>query len=261
MELIEVEISKIEIPDVRVTSSFPEEVLEQFRLSIATVGVIQPIHVLQEGERLILVDGLHRLQEAQGRGETTIKAVVQAGTLKEVLIQNLLTSGLHGKPKASELRKVIASLTVDYGMDSIEIRRKTGLSQDYIERLQWINRAIPDVQLALDEEAISVGHAAMIARIDRTDVQERVLFACLQNRMTVPTLKHHIELVQQILANPTAYDAPTPIQEVRKARCSGCRDDYPIEDLATYSLCPSCSASLYEARRVHDAVRSITQPV
>jgi ParB family chromosome partitioning protein len=249
MQLEILDISQIEVPEIRVTSNFPDEVLEQFRLSVATVGVLQPIHVLRDGSRMILVDGLHRIQEAAARGETTIRALVEDGSLRDALVQNLLTSGLKGKPKASELRRVIGVLGEEYGMDSIAIRRATGLSQDYIERLQWVNRAHAAVQRALDDEEISVSHAALIARIERHDVQERVLDACRQNRMSVQALRHHIELVEQILADPSSIRLAPEAPVQRLARCSGCKYEYPIEDLAMYSLCPHCQAQLYDEVR------------
>ena len=204
MQLLDLPIADIEIPSVRVTSHFPAELLEQFRLSVQSVGVLQPLQVLRDNGRYLLVDGLHRLQEAQARGDTNIPCVIADGSMQDALLQNLLTSGVRGRPKASEMRQVIKALGDEYGMDSVAIRKKTGLSQDYVERLMWVNRAHPAVQRALDEEEISLSHAAAIARLDRQDVQERVLDACLANRMTVDNLRHHIGLVEELLANPAA---------------------------------------------------------
>ena len=249
MELLDLPIADIEIPSVRVTSHFPAELLEQFRLSVQTVGVVQPLQVLRDNGHFLLVDGLHRLQEAQARGDTKIPCVIANGSMRDALLQNLLTSGVRGRPKASEMRKVIGALGDEYGMDSIAIRKSTGLSQDYVERLMWVNRAHPYVQRALDEEEISVSHAAAIARIERHDVQERVLDACLTNRMNVDGLRHHIALVEEILANPAAADpTPAPLAP-RLARCYGCRHDLPPEDLTMYSLCPSCHSALWASIR------------
>ena len=140
-------------------------------------------------------------------------------------------------------------MTEEYSMDSVAIRRATGLSQDYIERLQWVNRAAPDVQRALDDEEISLGHAAAIARVERHDVQQRILDACLVNRMTVDGLKHHIQMVEEILANPTAASEPAPAPAPRLASCHLCREPYPPDQLTLYPLCPACYGATWQRTR------------
>ncbi len=246
MDLRDIPIDQIEIPEVRVTSSFSDEMLAQFRLSTQAVGILQPLHCLADNGRILLVDGLHRLQEAQARGDLTVRCIVVEGTLQDALIQNLLTSGLKGRPKASEMRKVIGALEFNYGMDPVSIRKKTGLSQDYIERLMWVNRAIPAVQAALDDELISVGHAYTIARLERPDVQERVLDLCLLHRMSLDNLRHHVKLVQELLDNPAAAPPPPEPAAPPKTRCHFCRHDYDPSDLVMYPICPACAGAAWD---------------
>jgi len=246
MQIEYLSVEAIEVPEVRITSYMTDEVAQQFALSVQAAGVMQPLHCLRDDGHIILVDGLHRLQEARARGDETIACVVIPGDLRVALLQNLVTSGLRGRPKASEMRKVIGALDAEYQMDPIAIRKATGLSQDYIERLMWVNRAIPAVQLALDDEEISLGHAYAIARIERPDVQQRVLDVCLTNRLTVDSLRHHVRLVLEILANPDAVP-PAPGQaEPRLAQCHFCRQSYDPADLAMYPMCPACSGTAFE---------------
>jgi ParB-like chromosome segregation protein Spo0J len=149
MQIIDVPIDQIEIPEVRVTSYMSEEIAQQFALSVQAAGVMQPLHCLADNGRIILVDGLHRLQEARARGDTTIACVVIPGDLRLALLQNLVTSGLRGRPKASEMRRVVGALEDEYQMDSIAIRKATGLSQDYmaagLAAHQWWIRDLVDL--------------------------------------------------------------------------------------------------------------------
>ena len=68
-----------------------------------------------------VVDGLHRVEEARRRGETTISAVIREGTATEALLQNLVLNRVRGKVKASEMVAVIGALWKDHGMDSDQI--------------------------------------------------------------------------------------------------------------------------------------------
>src|SRR5574341_172589 len=132
MRLEQVNISDIEVPAVRVTSYMPDEIKHLFSLSVQAAGVLQPVHLLRDNGHLVLVDGLHRLQEARARGETAIEANVAEGDLQADLLQNLATSGLRGRPKNSEMRRVIGVLYPEYGMDAEEIRKRVGLTQEYV---------------------------------------------------------------------------------------------------------------------------------
>ncbi len=246
MQIEHIPVDTIEIPEVRVTSYMTDEVAQQFALSVQAAGVMQPLHCLRDDGHIILVDGLHRLQEARARGDATIACVVIPGDLRTALLQNLVTSGLRGRPKASEMRKVIGALGDEFQMDSIAIRKATGLSQDYIERLMWVNQAHPGVQRALDDEEISVGHAYALARIERLDVQERILDLCLMNRWSIDSLRHHIKLVQDILDQPAAAPTPLAAPEPRLAPCHFCRQSYNPTELAMYAMCPVCAGALWQ---------------
>jgi len=46
--------------------------------SILHRGLVEPVQVRPDGERFVLVDGLHRLEAAKALGETTIVAVLAA---------------------------------------------------------------------------------------------------------------------------------------------------------------------------------------
>lgn len=249
MQIEQIPLDQILIPEVRVTSYMPEETAAEFRLSVATTGVMEPLKVRRDGGRYILVNGLHRLQEAQARGDATIACAVEDGNLQDVLLENLVTSGLRGKPKASEMRKVIGALEADYAMDPIAIRKKTGLSQEYIENLMWVNRAIPAVQEALDEELISVGHAVLLARIQWPDVQERVLAQQLQYRFRISDLAAHIKIVRQYREQHMDGGPPPEPPPPEPVACGLCKRDYEARYVSQLLVCPSCYALAFDATR------------
>ena len=65
------EIARIYVPVKRRATLDPAKV-EALAQSILTEGMQTPILVREDGERFVLVEGLHRLEAARSLGETTI---------------------------------------------------------------------------------------------------------------------------------------------------------------------------------------------
>ena len=71
-------IADIYVPVKRRGTLVPETV-QQIASSMLAVGQQSPILVRRDGERLVLVEGLHRLEACKALGETTIAGyLVQA---------------------------------------------------------------------------------------------------------------------------------------------------------------------------------------
>jgi ParB-like chromosome segregation protein Spo0J len=71
-------ITEIYVPTKRRTMLKPE-VVEAIAASMLEVGQETPILVRRDGERLVLVEGLHRLEACKSLGDTTIAGyLVQA---------------------------------------------------------------------------------------------------------------------------------------------------------------------------------------
>lgn len=117
MKSKELPIDQVKVPEVRVTSYFDKDVYEQFKKTVAQVGVLEPIVVVEVGEEYYLVDGLHRLVEAKAKGDLKIPAVIIPGEDKDVFLTNLFLNQLRGKPKIKEQREVIELLFKEYKMD------------------------------------------------------------------------------------------------------------------------------------------------
>ena len=239
--------STIQVPEVRVTASWDEEHLSMFKESIQTLGQLEPILCVEQGEQLILVDGLHRLQEAIARGDSRVDVVSIPGSLQDVLLQNLVTNRLRGKTKTSEMVAVIAALSEEFGMDSDAIREKTGLSRDYIERLQWVSQAIPEVRGALDDDQIGVGHAYEIARYLTPDEQFRMLQLLLQYRWKVADLREYVQLTIHS-RHPEDLEAPPAAVRplIHLASCHYCHTAMGPQHLVSMPTCPSCSGLLLQ---------------
>ncbi len=139
MKLRRVDPKTIKVPEVRVTAQFDEETLAMFRSSVREMGIQAPIICCQVEEELVLVDGLHRLTEAINNNLPRIDVAVTEGGMVDVLTKNLFLDHMRGKTPASEMVKVIGALWKEYNLDSEAIAAKTGMTRDYVEKLQLIS--------------------------------------------------------------------------------------------------------------------------
>jgi len=249
MNRLSVDPRKIMVPEVRVTASWDNEMYSMFKDSIKSLGIIEPVVCVQVNGNLVLVDGLHRTQEALARGDKKIDIVVMPGSMADVHLQNLALNNLRGKTKASEMVKVIKVLTEECQMDSEQIAKKTGFTRDYIERLWVIAEAPARVREALDDDLIKVGHAYAIAKIADTEAQDTVLTQQLMYRWPVATLNEYIGQVQAHLATPPQVPIPLPAAGPATVPCAYCGQDTELRFVTNPNTCASCYGTIAAAMR------------
>ncbi|MBU2685936.1 MAG: ParB/RepB/Spo0J family partition protein, partial [Gammaproteobacteria bacterium] len=225
MKLLRVKPSQIKVPEVRVTAQFDQETRDLLRQSISETGIVNPILVQKIEEDLVLIDGLHRLEDVVASGTQLIDVVVLEGDMADLLCRNLFLDHLRGKTPVSDMVRVIGALSEDYGLDPDKIREKTGLTRDYIEKLIKISLASQSVREALDQGVIGVGHAFELSRLPYAIQQEEILAKHQVWRFSVKELKEQIDGVlreMQAIKEQPAEAAPSEPRPAPVYRCEGC---------------------------------------
>jgi len=253
----------IKIPDVRVTSSWEPELLTMFKDSIKAMGIVVPIIAIQDKDDFWLVDGLHRLQEAQLNNQPRVQVAVIPGNLRDVYLKNLMLNRLRGKTKASEMVKVVKHLETEFKMDMDSIANETGLKRDYVEKMMVVGRVREEVLQDLDAERIGVGHAAEIARIQDPDVQLRLLIQCKQYGLTVKDLSdvvtNTIQIIKEREASGSNRPTAPPIPPATIS-CHLCDIERPIKTVKGFNVCQWCFAVAYEAVQKAKGASAIPPP-
>lgn len=253
MKLRKVDPATIQVPEVRVTSRFDPEMLLMFQESIKSQGIVSPIICCEVDDALVLVDGLHRLSQALDQKLPRIDIVIVPGDMVDVLTKNLYMDHMRGKHSVIEMVKVIEMLWKEYQLDSEKIAAKTGLSRDYIERLQKISQLTPYCRQALEDELIGVGHANALTRLADPIKQDTVLGQQLLYRWSVKDLEIYIKDVQSIIDATAAAPASQTQRELIKLECVYCHGQFELGQVANPNVCQECSgvmfASMAEARR------------
>ena len=247
MKLRHVDPRCIKVPEIRVTARFDPEVKAQFEASIKGMGIIAPVLVCEIGEDLVLIDGLHRLQEAMKDGLKLVDVAVIPGDMIDVLTRNIFIDHLRGKTPPSEMVKVVEALFREYGLDSEKIATKTGLTREYVEKLQAISELTPYCRQMLDEGRIGIGQAYELSRLKDPIAQETVMGQILLYRWTVGELRDHVGNILEIVKSQEAPVAPSAPTAPVKIKCRFCGGDYEVAEISNPNVCVSCAGIMFAA--------------
>jgi len=253
MRLRKVKPSEIMVPEVRVTARFDDDTLIQFKKSIADAGQVAPIICSLIDGQFVLVDGLHRLNEALANKRESIDVAVIEGDMVDVLCKNIYLDHLRGKTPVSEMVNVIETLWKEYQLDSEKIAEKTGMSRDYIEKLQSISQLTPLIRAALDDEKVKVGHAYALTKLKDPIKQEMVFHQLMLYHWTVKELEQYIEDVLKIVEEQAASSSQQAERPPAKIKCAFCGGEFSPFEIANPNTCRACSgimfASMVQAQR------------
>ncbi len=143
---------------------FDEEALGELADSIRTLGVIQPVTVTRDADgSYTIISGERRWRAAQRAGLETVPVYVREAddqTLHEMaLVENIQRQDLNAMEVAISLQRLMEECDLTQDKLSERVGKKRSTVANYLRLLH-----LPDeVQLAVKEGLISMGHAKAIA--------------------------------------------------------------------------------------------------
>ena len=234
---------QIIIPDPRVTSIWDEDEWGEFKGSLETQGIQQPLKCILEGDTFVLIDGQHRIEEALRLGIKTVPVAYKEGTLLDAMLENLGSNRLRGKTPASEEVKVIKHLMEVKGLTTTQIAEKTGLKVERIEQRLQIGQATAYVLTALETEKIGVGVAFHLSRLPTEGAQIELLARFLQMipSPTTEEVKEIVDMANDIRKEIDARPHREPVSiPVKTLACHLCGQMYEPGDLRGINICVTC---------------------
>ena len=177
---------------------FDDSQLAELSASIAEYGVISPLTVRLHFGRYELVAGERRLRAARMAGLKKVPCIVLDVNMEEssmlAMVENLQRQDLDFLEEA----RGIANLMRMYGLSQEECARRLGRSQSSVANKLRLLKLPDEVQLALKEGLISMGHAKAIAGAPQ-ELQLRTLKKILKKSLSVRQAE---ELVRTLTEQP-----------------------------------------------------------
>ena len=199
-EMAELELAQIHPNPTQPRTNFDEEALDELADSIRQLGVIQPITVRKDRNGgYIIISGERRWRAAQRanleRLPAYIREVDDENLHAMALVENIQRQDLNAIEIALGMQRLIEECHLTQDALSERVGKKRSSVANYLRLLKLPN----EVQLALKEGLISMGHAKAIAGAPEEE-QLRVLKKCLKRALSVRQTE---ELVRAI-AEPKA---------------------------------------------------------
>ncbi len=184
-QMAEIAVSEIIPNPTQPRTQFDDEALAELASSISQLGIIQPITVKKgEGGKYIIISGERRWRASQMVGLETLPAYIREADDENLhamaLVENIQRQDLNAIEIALSMQRLIDECGLTQEAMAEKVGKKRSTVSNYMRLLNLPN----EVQLALKEGLITMGHAKAIAGID-AEKQVWALKKCLKKALSV----------------------------------------------------------------------------
>ncbi|WP_295939443.1 ParB/RepB/Spo0J family partition protein [uncultured Alistipes sp.] len=200
-QMAEIDIVEIIPNPTQPRTQFDEEALDELADSIRQLGVIQPVTVKRSGDgKYIIISGERRWRAAQRADLKSLPAYVREVDDEDLhamaLVENIQRQDLNAIEIALGMQRLLDECNLTQDALSEKVGKKRSTVSNYMRLLKLPS----EIQLALKEGLISMGHAKAIAGAPE-EQQVRVLKKILKKSLSVRQAE---ELVRALSEQPAA---------------------------------------------------------
>ena len=199
-QMAEIAIGKIIPNPTQPRTQFDDEALAELAESIKQLGVIQPITVKKSGDEYIIISGERRWRAAQKVGVEFLPAYI-----RDVDDENLHAMALSENIQRQDLNAIEIALGMqrlieECGLTQEAMADKVGKKRSTVSNYMRLLNLPDEVQLALKEGLISMGHAKAIAGV-AAEQQVAALKRCIKKSLSVRQME---ELARKMATEPAS---------------------------------------------------------
>ncbi len=198
----EVLISEIEVNPFQPRQHFDKESIEELATSIRVHGIIQPVTVRRlSRNQFQLISGERRFQAARIAGLKAIPAYIRLADdqqmLEMSLIENIQRENLNPIEVALSYQRLIS----ECNLKQEELGDRVGKNRTTVTNYLRLLKLPPDIQIALRDNRLSMGHARAIINVENPGAQLLIFKKTLQEDLSVRKVE---ELARQLTAGASA---------------------------------------------------------
>ena len=184
--IAEIDIDLIETNPFQPRSEFDETALRELAQSIKEQGVIQPVTVRKLGyNKYQLISGERRLRASKLAGLTKIPVFIRVANdeqmLELALIENIHRENLNAIEVAISYQRLID----ECNMTQEEVSDKVGKSRSAVANFLRLLKLPAEVQIAIRDGHITMGHARALINITDKEQQLKRLQQIIDGEMNV----------------------------------------------------------------------------
>lgn len=195
-ELVEIDLDLVEPNSLQPRTSFDEARLEELAQSIRANGIIQPLLVRRiENGKYQLIAGERRWRAAQRAGLLKVPCVVREipddKMLELALIENIQRQELNAIEEAHAYKRLIETL----GLTQESVAQRVGRDRTFITNYLRLLRLPEDIQLLVESEKITTGHARALLGVDDPIIQRKLSNKIIEQGLSVRETERAIKKI------------------------------------------------------------------
>lgn len=192
--IAEIKISDIEANPFQPRLEFEEAALEELTESIRLHGIIQPITVRKIGNgKYEIISGERRTRASIRAGLKTIPAYVRLANdqsmLEMALIENIHRENLN----AIEIALSYKRLSEECKLNQEELGERVGKNRTTVTNYLRLLKLPEEIQIALRDAQISMGHARALINIEDKDLQLEMLYEIIDHDLSVRQIEQLVK--------------------------------------------------------------------
>ncbi len=203
--IAEIEISKIETNPFQPRTEFDESALKELAESIDKQGIIQPVTVRKAGfDKYQLISGERRFRASKSLGLEKIPAYIRIAD-DEQMLEMALIENIHREDlNAIEVGLSYQRLIEDCNMTMQQVSEKVGQNRTTITNYIRLLKLPPEIQVAVRDNQISMGHARNIVALEDVEDQLQLLREIIEKDLSVRATEQMLKEMKELQkpANP-----------------------------------------------------------
>lgn len=168
---------------------FDEEALKELALSIKEHGVFQPIIIKKSIKGYEIIAGERRVKASKMAGLEEIPAIIRDFSDNEMmeiaLLENLQRENLNAIEESTAYKKLLETL----GLTQEELAKRLGKSRSHITNMLGLLTLPDEVQQALSNKELSMGHARIISKLENKEQQISLTKKVIEEGLSVRQLE------------------------------------------------------------------------
>lgn len=193
----EVAIDQIEANPNQPRREFDEEALNELANSIREIGIIQPITLRQvDDNKFQIIAGERRWRASQIAGLKAIPAYIRTikdeNVMEMALVENIQREDLN----AIEIALAYEHLLANSGMTQEKVAERVGKSRTAIANHLRLLKLPAQVQMALQNKEIDMGHARALLAVDSPSLQVKLFKEIQKNGYSVRKVEEMVQALK-----------------------------------------------------------------
>lgn len=193
----EIPINEIETNPFQPRQHFDQEALKELSESIKVHGIIQPITVRRlNRNQYQLISGERRFQASKLAGLTSLPAYIRSADDQQMLEMALIENIQRENLNPIEISLSYQRLITECNLKQEELGERVGKNRSTVTNYLRLLKLPPDIQIALRDNKISMGHARAIINVDSADSQLYIFKKTLSEDLSVRKVE---ELAREVM--------------------------------------------------------------